>query len=183
MSSDDPHPPPALHVVITDELGRALRKPSLARWLAAVALPRARGDVTLALVSDAAIRRLNRRYARADHATDVLSFASDESAAASCPAPRRLRGPADGLEHLGDIVIATGVASRQAREAGHSLDTELRILALHGLLHLLGYDHTSDHGTMASVERRLRRKGGLEEGLIDRAGRFSLAGRRRRPGR
>ena len=182
MFRDDPHRPPALRVVITDEIGRPLRKPSLAGWLAAVAPPRARGDVTLALVSDAAIRRLNHRYARADHATDVLSFASDESAAVSCPPPRRLRGPAGGLEHLGDIVIATGVASRQAREAGHSLDTELRILALHGLLHLLGYDHTSDHGMMASVERRLRRKGGLEEGLIDRAGLPSRSARLRLSG-
>ena len=170
MSPDDLHWPPALHVVITDELGRPLRRASLARWLASVAPPRARGDVTLALVSDAAIRRLNRRYARADHATDVLSFPADESAAVSCPPPPRLRGPAGGLEHLGDIVIAVGVASRQARSAGHPLDTELRILALHWLLHLLGYDHTRDHGTMASVERRLRRKGGLEAGLIDRAG-------------
>jgi rRNA maturation RNase YbeY len=70
---------------------------------------------------------------------------------------------------LGDIVIATGVAARQAREAGHSLRTELRVLALHGLLHLLGYDHEHDRGEMARVERRLRRRGGLREGLIERA--------------
>ena len=65
---------------------------------------------------------------------------------------------------LGDIVIATGVARRQAREAGHALADELRVLALHGLLHLLGYDHETDGGTMARVEARLRRKGGLREG-------------------
>jgi len=177
MSPDDPQRTVALRVVITDELGRPLRKPSLARWLQAIAPPRARGDVTLALVSDAAIRRLNRRYARVDHATDVLSFGSEERAAVSCPPPRRLPGPADRLEHLGDIAIATGVASRQAREAGHSLGTELRILALHGLLHLLGYDHTSDRGTMASLEHRLRRKGGLEDGLMDGAGKARQAGK------
>ena len=69
---------------------------------------------------------------------------------------------------LGDIVIARGVARRQAREAGHPESTELKVLALHGLLHLLGYDHERDNGAMARLERRLRRKGGLREGLIER---------------
>jgi len=70
---------------------------------------------------------------------------------------------------LGDIVIARGVARRQARDAGHSELTEWRLLALHGLLHLLGYDHYRDRGRMLRVERRLRRAGGLREGLIERA--------------
>jgi hypothetical protein len=69
---------------------------------------------------------------------------------------------------LGEIVIARGVARRQAREAGHPEATELRVLALHGLLHLLGYDHERDNGRMAREERRLRRKGGLRDGLIER---------------
>ena len=70
--------------------------------------------------------------------------------------------PAAGLErHLGDVVIATGVARRQARAAGHPLGAELRRLALHGLLHLLGYDHERDTGQMERLERRLRRRGGL----------------------
>jgi probable rRNA maturation factor len=72
---------------------------------------------------------------------------------------------------LGDIVIARGVARRQAREARHSEGTELRVLALHGLLHLIGYDHEHDDGRMGRVEQRLRRKGRLREGLIERAGR------------
>ena len=71
--------------------------------------------------------------------------------------------------YLGDIVIARGVARRQAHAAGHDEPTELRVLSLHGLLHLLGYDHERDGGTMARVERRLRRKGGLAESLLDRA--------------
>ena len=71
--------------------------------------------------------------------------------------------PAGGgrRRHLGDVVIATGVARRQARAAGHPLGAELRCLALHGLLHLLGYDHDRDSGQMERLERRLRRQGGL----------------------
>ena len=69
---------------------------------------------------------------------------------------------------LGDIVIARGVARRQARAAGHAEATEIRVLALHGLLHLLGYDHERDAGAMARLERRLRRKGRLREGLLER---------------
>ena len=127
-----------------------LRAPGLARWLQGVAPARARGTVTIALVPDGVVRRLNARYRRHDAATDVLSFSAEE------------RG------HLGDVVIAGGVARRQARQAGHSVQVELRVLALHGLLHLLGYDHEQDDGRMARAERRLRRKGGLREGLIER---------------
>jgi probable rRNA maturation factor len=103
---------------------------------------------------------LNQTYRRVDRPTDVLSF----PARASRLAPR--------ASHVGDIVIATGVARRQARSAGHSYATELKVLALHGLLHLLGYDHhaRSDRGRMARAERRLRAKGGLRAGLIERAG-------------
>jgi len=70
---------------------------------------------------------------------------------------------------LGDIVIARGVARRQARRAGHAERTEWRVLALHGLLHLLGYDHETDRGEMVRLERRLRRRAGLQSGLIERA--------------
>ena len=127
-----------------------VRAPGLAAWLAGVAPARARGGMTVAVVPDVRVRALNRQYRRKDVATDVLSFPSDE------------RG------YLGDVVIAAGVARRQARAARHPLQTELRVLALHGLLHLLGYDHERDNGRMARVERRLRRSGGLVEGLIER---------------
>jgi probable rRNA maturation factor len=120
--------------------------------------------VSVAVVSDSVVRRLNRDYRRKDRPTDVLSFPS-----APEPASRRARGlPATVLPHLGDIVIARGVARRQARASGHAEATELKVLALHGLLHLLGYDHESDDGEMARVEKRLRRKGRLREGLIER---------------
>ena len=127
------------------------RAPGLAAWLASVAPARARGTVTVAIVSDARVRALNRQYRKKDTPTDVLSF------------------PAQERGFLGDVVIASGVAARQAREAGHSLAIEVRVLALHGLLHLLGYDHERDDGRMARLERRLRKRGGLREGLTERA--------------
>ena len=152
-----------LRVLVADELGRRAAAPGLAAWLRRVAPARARGFVCVALVSDRRVRALNRAYRHKDYATDVLSFPQPS---ALSPQPF-LRGP---QPFLGDIVIARGVARRQAREARHSEQTELRVLALHGLLHLLGYDHEHDHGRMLRLERRLRRKGGLHEGLIERAG-------------
>jgi probable rRNA maturation factor len=161
-----------LRVVVSDEAGRRASAPGLAAWLQRVAPARARGSVTIALVSDQRIRALNRTYRRKDYATDVLSFpafARGTSARASARQAFSPRSPVPGpLGFLGDIVIARGVARRQAREAGHSERTELKVLALHGLLHLLGYDHERDEGRMRRVERRLRRQGGLREGLIER---------------
>jgi probable rRNA maturation factor len=110
--------------------GRDVKALGLKPWLQRVAPAAARGSVTVALVSDARIRALNRQYRKKDKPTDVLSFPDGGH-----------KGPDP---HLGDVVIATGVAKRQAREAGHSLQTELRVLALHGLLHLLGYDHLQE---------------------------------------
>jgi probable rRNA maturation factor len=122
----------------------------LAQWLTKASPAKARGDLSVALVSDRRMRALNRQFRGKDAVTDVLSFPSEE------------RG------FLGDIVIASGVATQQAKAAGHSVGTEVRVLALHGLLHLLGYDHESDDGKMAQAERRLRKKAGLKEGLIER---------------
>ncbi len=159
-------------VLVTDGHGRLARAPGLARWLARVAPASARGEIAIALVTDARIRALNKQYRRKDTPTDVLSFNADADAPA---APRACLAPRPSPlapRFLGDIVIATGVARRQAREAGHSYATELKVLALHGLLHLLGYDHhdTADRGRMARLERRLRARGGLRTSLIERAG-------------
>jgi probable rRNA maturation factor len=149
----DPGSTPRLRVTVTDGRGTAVRAPGLGAWLARVAPGRARGEVAIALVSDARMRALNRQFRRKNQPTDVLSF------------------PADAPPSLGDLVIAEGVARRQARQAGHSYAVELKVLALHGLLHLLGYDHhdPADGGRMARLERRLRARGGLGAGLIERA--------------
>ncbi len=186
MSPDDPDSEPdpersprrRLRVVVTDGRGRVRRADRLRRWLAEVAPPSARGEVAIALVCDRKMRDLNREFRGVDRPTDVLSFPAAAAAAPDAgvePAGHVVRngdGPdhpdvaspdpvGGGARHLGDIVIATGVARRQARAAGHRLGAELRCLALHGLLHLLGYDHERDSGQMERLERRLRRMGGL----------------------
>ena len=134
-------------------VGAGTEGSALSRWLRRVAPVRARGHMTVALVPDRRVQELNLTFRGKNASTDVLSFPADEPGV------------------LGDVVIARGVARRQARGAGHDLPTEIRVLALHGLLHLLGYDHEHDGGRMARLEARLRRKGGLREGLIERAGR------------
>ena len=98
-------------------------------------------EVSLAFVGDRAIQTLNRKFMKRDRPTDVLSFPLGE------------KGP-DGKYYLGDIVIAVPVAFRQARQKGHSLDRELRLLAIHGFLHLLGYDHCAG---IEEEERKLHR--------------------------
>lgn len=110
------------------------------------------GGGFLCLISgDAELRRLNRQFLGKDATTDVLSF----------PEP----GP-DGF--LGEIAISAGRAREQARNAGHSVEEEIGILMLHGLLHLLGFDHETDRGRMARQETRWRKKLGLPAGLIER---------------
>ena len=140
-----------IRVEITDARGRTLPAQALARWVEAHAPSRARGRVVIAMVGDATMRRFNRQFRDKDYATDVLSF------------PSLLPG------ELGEMAIATGVCRRQARTAGHSERTEARVLALHGLLHLTGYDHETDEGEMLRAEERLRKRAGLPSGLIGRA--------------
>ena len=140
-----------IDVEVTDAFGRRLRSQSLARWLEQHAPTRARGGVVIAIVSDVTMRRLNRQFRNMDYATDVLSF------------------PTSAPDVLGEIAIASGICTRQARAAKHAERTERRILALHGLLHLMGYDHETDAGEMRRAEERLRKRAGLPPGLIHRA--------------
>jgi len=126
------------------------------------------GQVTVLLTTDATIRDLNRRFRGKDEATDVLSFPSTN--------------PAAGPEKIaGDVAISVETARKQAAEQGHALAVELRVLILHGLLHLAGYDHEGDSGKMERRERQLRTKLGLPQGLIERASAERTKTRRRKP--
>ena len=106
------------------------------------------------ITGDVELRRLNRQYRRKDYATDVLSFP-----AAKIPS---------GEKTLGELAISADRALQQAGDCGHSLADELRILMLHGTLHLMGMDHESDAGEMARAESRWRKIFGLPIGLIER---------------
>jgi probable rRNA maturation factor len=106
-------------------------------------------DVTVCLVSDAEIGRMNRKFRGKPKSTDVLSF------------PAHGNGTGQSAANLGDIAIAPGVARRNARRFGRTLPEELRVLILHGMLHLVGYDHETDRGEMDRIEHRLRARLGL----------------------
>jgi len=113
------------------------------------------------ITNDAELQLLNRAFRKKDQPTDVLSFplrADYQSAAGYRPAP----------PYLGDIAISLQRARAQARQWGHSIEDEIRILMLHGVLHLKGMDHHGDSGQMARTETRWRRKLGLPAGLIER---------------
>jgi probable rRNA maturation factor len=130
---------------------------TLARFLAqAQTVTRLHGRVSVLLTTDRAIRRLNRQFRDIDKATDVLSFPAD----AAFPGKERIAG---------DLAISVPTARRQAAAQGHALGTEIKVLILHGLLHLAGYDHETDAGQMARRERLLRDQLGLPQGLIERA--------------
>jgi probable rRNA maturation factor len=108
------------------------------------------------LTGDAELRRLNRDFRGKDYVTDVLSFPT-----VNPPGVESNAG-------LGDLAISLARARAQARSYGHSVEDEIRILMLHGVLHLLGYDHESDHGRMARAEKRWRARLQLPNGLIER---------------
>jgi probable rRNA maturation factor len=135
-------------------LGRFLRK---AR--AAVGLE---GEVHVLLADDATLRRLNRTFLGKDKATDVLSFPAAVTTV--------FFGDPEGPGLAGDLAISLETAARQAARFGHSLRDEVRVLLLHGLLHLAGFDHERDAGEMAARELELRQKLGLPASLIARAG-------------
>jgi len=104
------------------------------------------GEFAICLVSDRKMREFNRRYRDRDAPTDVLSFPGEDTDGVA------------GVRYLGDIAISVDTAARQARRMKHSLDRELKLLALHGYLHLLGYDHESDKGEMMRLQGRLERR-------------------------
>ena len=109
------------------------------------------GDVTLLLAPSAELKRLNRQFRHKDQPTDVLSF------------PSELPG------YAGDIAISADIAIQNGKLLGHGAAAEIKVLVLHGLLHLAGYDHENDNGRMARKELGLRRALGIPEGLIERS--------------
>ncbi|MDR3792346.1 MAG: rRNA maturation RNase YbeY [Terracidiphilus sp.] len=143
-------------------------RPALARWAERIpsektlakfaaeaqAAVRLRGEVNILLTTDKAIRKLNRDFRGKNKATDVLSFPAEAGFVAA--------------EIAGDLAISVETALKQARAQGHALTCELKVLVLHGLLHLAGYDHETDTGQMARRERKLRDKLRLPVGLIER---------------
>jgi probable rRNA maturation factor len=128
-------------VLLDRQRRRRVSRPRLRRVLRGAARKLSvSGEVAVVLAGDRAVRALNARYRGKDKPTDVLSF----------PGP-------GGEAGLGDIVISVDTAARNARSCGRTLPQELDVLALHGFLHVLGYDHETDDGTMDRLERRLRR--------------------------
>jgi probable rRNA maturation factor len=131
--------------------------PGLTRKLARAFVKRLEAEVTggrpftCLITSDAELRRLNLEFLKNDYATDVLSFPSKQT-----------------LGFLGDVAISFQHAQRQAAEYDHAVGTEIEILMLHGVLHLLGMDHEKDRGQMARAENKWRAAFGLPRGLIER---------------
>jgi probable rRNA maturation factor len=109
-------------------------------------------EVSIAFVDDVQMAELNGRFRSKKKTTDVLTFPADESYA----------NPGSQGRPLGDIIISTEQARRQASDEHHSLATEVRYLILHGILHALGYDHETDEGEMNALETKVRARVGLE---------------------
>ena len=135
----------------------------LARALRRLRLPT--GALTVCLVENAVMARWNRAYRGKKGPTDVLSFPTNgaqrhRTGRAAPQLPKRGGSTASNC-YLGDIAIAPAVARRNARRFGRTFSDEMRILILHGVLHLMGYDHESDQGQMDRRERHLRRECGL----------------------
>jgi probable rRNA maturation factor len=112
-----------------------------------------RGAVSVLVTSNRELQELNRRFRRKNKPTDVLSF----------PAI-----PGLAQKFAGDVAISAEIATQNADELGHTAAEEIRILVLHGMLHLAGYDHELDNGEMEREEARLRKSLGLPVGLIER---------------
>ena len=136
--------------VEAETLGLGVDLKQLAEWLEpllASAKFRNAGGVAVELVSDREMASLNRQFRGVEGSTDVLSFPGGASTAPDSGMP---------MPHLGDLAISLATADRQAMHEGHTLETELKYLVLHGLLHCLGYDHEADQGEMDELELVLR---------------------------
>lgn len=147
----------------------ALSQATLARFVTRASRAASlRGTINVLVTSSQELRGLNSRFRGKDRPTDVLSFPP-------------VLGLADGF--AGDVAISADIAAKNARRLGHSTAEEIKILVLHGVLHLAGYDHEHDQGEMARREERLRRSLGLPVGLIHRSGVSAAKGSTRRPAR
>ena len=139
--------------LVVRKLSRRVPRTALRDFLAELTRRIARGREIVCLISDdRELKKLNREFRGKNYATDVLSF------------------PAGASNGWGEIAISIDRAAAQAGEYGHSITDELRILMLHGALHLAGFDHEKDSGEMERVELRWRKRFGLPCGLIERAG-------------
>ena len=142
-------------VIIFDKPVRELSQAALSRFVSrAQRTAGLRGPVNVWVTTSRKLRGLNRQFRGKDEPTDVLSF------------PRR----GGSAELAGDIAISADIARHSARLLGHSLAEEIKILALHGLLHLSGYNHERDDGKMARAECRLRKSLALPAALLERSG-------------
>jgi probable rRNA maturation factor len=155
MITFDMAPRSAAHALSTSALTRFLNRARLAIDL--------RGEVDILLANDQTLRQLNKTFRGKDKPTDVLSF----------PAPT-----AFAKKHAGDLAISLETAARQAHTHGHTLSDEIKILILHGLLHLAGEDHETDHGEMAAHETNLRVQLNLPTTLIERTTRTTTKNQR-----
>jgi probable rRNA maturation factor len=152
-------PSPEASSVAFRRVPATLRRAAIQRFARTLQKEVAKGRAFDTLITgDAELRRLNRDFRGKDYPTDVLSFPAMVGPAVS---------PASSA-FLGDIAISLGRARAQAREFGHTLEQEVQILMLHGVLHLCGHDHETDSGAMARAEKRWRAKLGLPNGLIER---------------
>ena len=138
-------------MILLDSVGFDIDTKELERFVKrAQRLAGVRAQVDILISGSQRLRRLNRRFRRRDKATDVLSF----------PHPK---------QGGGDIAISADIAAESVSRFGHSLQDELKVLILHGLLHLAGYDHERDNGEMATRELTLRAKLGLPTSLTERS--------------
>ena len=144
-------------MIILQKKANGISPAALNRFLASArAAAGLEGHVSVVIAAGSTLRRLNRQFRGKDHITDVLSFP-----AAFQPGSKR--------QAAGEIVISAEVAARSAKALGHSVADEIKVLILHGVLHLAGYDHERDSGEMAGLEQRLRHRFRLPAALTERS--------------